>query len=99
MRSSPTFRMTTAASLVRRGESVMRISVLIAALFVSAGAIAAAPVADAAGATKATIHIPPQDLDSALQSFAKTSGLHVISVSEDVRNLRTAGVSGEMTKD
>src|SRR5579863_3772002 len=43
------------------------------------------------------IRIPAEDLDTALRTFEKDSGLELIFVAEDVRGVRTRGANGDLT--
>ncbi len=65
------------------------------ALLVAMASLAAA--AQAATPLKQTITIPAQALEPALQTLAKQRNLQVIYRSEVVGELRTAGVTGQLT--
>jgi iron complex outermembrane recepter protein len=54
---------------------------------------------NAAPATKEPTHIPPESLDRALQTLAKERYLVLAYRSEVVGNVRTAGASGDLTRD
>jgi iron complex outermembrane receptor protein len=73
----------------------MRSALVAAAVSLSIIAIA---TADPAGASiKKHTDIPAQDLAPALQQFMKDRDLHLIYISEDVRDHKTRGATGELT--
>jgi outer membrane receptor protein involved in Fe transport len=74
---------------------LMRATVVGVALCLSALGLAASPNVDAS--IRKSTNIPAQELGSALRAFEKDRNLQVIFVSEDVRNVRTQGASGELT--
>jgi iron complex outermembrane receptor protein len=75
----------------------MRITAVAAALCVSIVCIAERPAV--AGAVRLPTNIPTQPLIGALEAFERQRNIQLIFVSEDVRNVRTLGASGEMTSD
>lgn len=74
----------------------MRVSIAVA-IALSAVAISATSAAQAA--IRKQTHIAPQELESALQGFARQRDLQIIFRSTLVKDLRTAGVTGELTID
>jgi len=73
----------------------MRLVVIATALSLTIVGLA---FADPVGAAiKQRTDIPAQDLDTALQQFMKTRALHVVYISEDLRDLRTHGAIGDLT--
>ena len=75
----------------------MRIVVVAAAVSLSIVGLAAAQ--NAAASIRKPVDIQPQALDSALQMFSKSSGLHIVYLSEDVSRRKTPGATGELTRD
>jgi iron complex outermembrane recepter protein len=73
----------------------MRSVIVATAVSLAIVGLAAADPADAA--IKKQTNIPAQDLGSALQQLMKQRELHIIYISEDLRDLRTQGVVGELT--
>ncbi|MBL8267044.1 TonB-dependent siderophore receptor [Steroidobacter sp.] len=73
----------------------MRLAAAVAALCLSAAGIAASPGADAA--VRRLVDIPAQPLGAALEVFEKQRDLRVVFMFEDVRDVKTQGVSGDLT--
>lgn len=70
---------------------------LVVVLCISTAAVGMAQTASHGG--RASVHIQPQQLATALKAFSKASGLHVVYLSEDVQSQRTHGASGSLTND
>ncbi len=62
-------------------------------------AILPVQAADAEAGVRTAVHIPAQALSAALKIFEQNHHMQVIFVSEDVRDVRTRGASGEMTSE
>jgi len=54
---------------------------------------------DIPGVTRKPIQIDPQELRVAIQTLGEIEGLHVVYVTEDIQNLRTRGVTGNLSPD
>lgn len=50
-------------------------------------------------ATRYNTQITPQSLESALKQFGKLDHIHVLYLTADVKDIRTGGASGELTRD
>ena len=79
----------------RRVRLVIRMLVAAACIFAAGVAMAQSAV----GQVRYAVEIKPQELSSALKTFAKESGLHLVYLAEDVRALRTKGAFGKLTRD
>ena len=49
--------------------------------------------------SKLSVHVPAQALESALQTYSRESGFHIVYISEDVHSRRSAGAIGKLTVD
>lgn len=76
---------------------LMRLTAMAAALCVSIVCVAESPTA--AAAIRLPTNIPAQPLIGALETLERERNIQLIFVSEDVRNVRTPGASGEMTSE
>ncbi len=79
-----------------RGMGALMRSVVVATA-VSLLVVGFAAADPATASIRKHTEIAAQDLGTALQQFMKERDLHLVYVSEDLRNLRTAGVAGELT--
>jgi outer membrane receptor protein involved in Fe transport len=75
----------------------MRVIVVATAICLSTVGLSAAD--DARAAIRMPTNIPAQRLGSALETFAQSRDLQVLYFSQTVRDIRTAGASGELTAD
>lgn len=75
----------------------MRLSILATAISFSLLGLSIADNVHAA--IKKQTNIPAQGLGPALQAFAKDRDLQIVYISEEVNDLRTRGVAGEVTAD
>lgn len=83
--------------LVRGMGELMRI--MASAAVVSLALIGLSVASESDAAVKRFTSIPPQGLESALETFEKDCNVEVIFVAEDVREVRTQGAIGEFTSE
>ncbi len=76
----------------------MRIAIIAASLCLSMTGPCFAQNS-ASAVTRIEMQIPPQALGNALQQFAKLRHMQVLFITADVKDLRTSGVSGNLTAD
>src|SRR5262245_54256243 len=81
---------------MNRGDSLMRLSVAIATVCLSLTGVAHA---DRANALKRLTNIPPQQLEPALESLARVYDLQILYRAEIVRDQRTRGATGDLTRE
>ena len=75
----------------------MKASLIVTAVCFSILSIARAE--DVPAAMRKSIHIPPQDMGTALRAVAQQRELYVIFAARDVESLRTAGATGVLDTD
>src|SRR5579871_196365 len=82
---------------IEGGGAEMRFIVGIAAVCLGAVSLSAANPSSAS--IVRSINVQPSDLGSALNTFSKQSGLHIVYISEDVGSQQSGGAVGELTLD
>ena len=75
----------------------MKASLIVTAVCFSILSIARAE--DVSAAMRKSIHIPPEDMSTALRAVAQQRELYVIFAARDVESLRTSGATGVLDAD
>lgn len=89
------FPTTDIRSLSKALGALMRTAVVSAAICLTVVSLTSA--AEVVAAMRKPIEIPAQDLGPALKAFAAVREMRMVYLSDDVRNVHTRGISGDMT--